>query len=170
MLTLVYLASYIFLFGAELNSELEHQTARDTTDGAPEALGQRGAWSADHVATERTTKARKASVMPRRAGRFPAPGPAASDAEAHVPREHGYLVARATNRVGGLAGMAKVGMLASAAVGGRAVAAARARARRRPARRCMATAAGLSLVSVARERLERRAAASARRSWASVST
>ncbi len=50
LLTLVYLASYIFLFGAELNSELEHQTARDTTDGTPEALGQRGAWSADHVA------------------------------------------------------------------------------------------------------------------------
>ena len=51
LLTFVYLASYIFLFGAELNSELEHQTARDTTDGAPRALGERGAWSADHVAS-----------------------------------------------------------------------------------------------------------------------
>lgn len=51
VLTFVYLASYIFLFGAELNSELEHQTARDTTAGEPEALGGRGAWSADHVAS-----------------------------------------------------------------------------------------------------------------------
>lgn len=51
LLTFVYLASYIFLFGAELNSELEHQTARDTTDGVPAEMGQRGAWSADHVAS-----------------------------------------------------------------------------------------------------------------------
>lgn len=35
-LTWLYLSSYILLFGAELNSELEHQTTRDTTQsGAP---------------------------------------------------------------------------------------------------------------------------------------
>jgi hypothetical protein len=38
------------VFGAELNRELEHQTEKDTTEGAPEPLGQRGAWAADHVA------------------------------------------------------------------------------------------------------------------------
>lgn len=48
-LTWLYLSSYILLFGAELNSELEHQTSRDTTRSqAP--LGERGAWVADHVA------------------------------------------------------------------------------------------------------------------------
>lgn len=48
-LTWLYLSSYILLFGAELNSEIEHQTARDTTrQEAP--LGARGAWVADHVA------------------------------------------------------------------------------------------------------------------------
>lgn len=48
-LTWLYLSSFILLFGAELNAELEHQTARDTTrSGAP--LGRRGAWVADHVA------------------------------------------------------------------------------------------------------------------------
>ncbi|WP_260597757.1 YihY/virulence factor BrkB family protein [Sphingomonas endolithica] len=48
-LTWLYLSSYILLFGAELNSELEHQTARDTTK-ASAPLGARGAWVADHVA------------------------------------------------------------------------------------------------------------------------
>ncbi|WP_277970493.1 YihY/virulence factor BrkB family protein [Sphingomonas echinoides] len=48
-LTWLYLSSYILLFGAELNAEIEHQTARDTTHAAA-PLGQRGAWAADHVA------------------------------------------------------------------------------------------------------------------------
>ena len=50
LLTWLYLSSYILLFGAELNSELEHQTAEDTTAGAEKQLGQRHAWAADHVA------------------------------------------------------------------------------------------------------------------------
>jgi YihY family inner membrane protein len=50
-LTWLYLSSYILLFGAELNSELEHQTARDTTK-AEAPLGARGAWVADHVAAD----------------------------------------------------------------------------------------------------------------------
>ena len=50
-LTWLYLSSYILLFGAELNSELEHQTAQDTTkSNAP--MGERGAWVADHVAAD----------------------------------------------------------------------------------------------------------------------
>ena len=50
LLTWMYLSAYIFLFGAELNAELEHQTAKDSTTGRPEPLGKRGAWVADHVA------------------------------------------------------------------------------------------------------------------------
>lgn len=50
LLTYLYLSSYILIFGAELNSELEHQTARDTTRGPERPLGARGAWVADHVA------------------------------------------------------------------------------------------------------------------------
>lgn len=50
LLTWMYLTAYVFLFGAELNSELEHQTFKDSTTGRPEPLGGRGAWSADHVA------------------------------------------------------------------------------------------------------------------------
>lgn len=50
LLTWMYLSAYVFVFGAELNSEVEHQTAMDSTTGAPEPLGSRGAWAADHVA------------------------------------------------------------------------------------------------------------------------
>ena len=50
LLTWLYLSSYILLFGAELNAELEHQTAADTTVGHGRPLGERRAWVADHVA------------------------------------------------------------------------------------------------------------------------
>ena len=53
LLTWMYLSAYVFLFGAELNAELEHQTAQDSTTGSPEPLGRRGAWAADHVAGEK---------------------------------------------------------------------------------------------------------------------
>lgn len=39
----------ILLVGAELNAELEHQTSLDTTTGAPEPIGKRGATMADKV-------------------------------------------------------------------------------------------------------------------------
>ncbi|MEO6360229.1 MAG: YihY/virulence factor BrkB family protein [Sphingomicrobium sp.] len=49
--TWLYLSAYVVVFGAELNSEIEHQTAVDSTTGAPVPLGKRGAWAADNVAT-----------------------------------------------------------------------------------------------------------------------
>ena len=52
LLSWMYLSAYAFVFGAELNSEIEHQTAKDSTTGAPEPLGERGAWAADNVATD----------------------------------------------------------------------------------------------------------------------
>ena len=53
LLTWMYLSAYVFLFGAELNAELEHQTSKDSTTGRPQPLGERGAWVADHVAGAR---------------------------------------------------------------------------------------------------------------------
>lgn len=55
LLTWLYLTSYALLFGGELNSELEHQTALDSTTGPERPLGARGAWAADHVATDAPT-------------------------------------------------------------------------------------------------------------------
>jgi membrane protein len=58
LLTWMYLSSYAFVFGAELNSEIEHQTAKDSTTGSPEPMGARGAWAADNVATDDTVQDR----------------------------------------------------------------------------------------------------------------
>jgi membrane protein len=48
-MTWIWLSIVIVLLGAELNAEMEHQTARDTTEGYPKPLGARGANMADHV-------------------------------------------------------------------------------------------------------------------------
>ena len=52
LLTWMYLSAYVFIVGAELNGEIEHQTAKDSTTGSPEPMGDRGAWAADNVATD----------------------------------------------------------------------------------------------------------------------
>jgi membrane protein len=46
----LYISFYIVLLGAEINAELELQTAEDTTIGRPKPMGRRGAFVADHVA------------------------------------------------------------------------------------------------------------------------
>jgi membrane protein len=58
LLTWMYLSAYAFVFGAELNSEIEHQTAKDSTTGSPEPMGERGAWAADNVASDDTVQDR----------------------------------------------------------------------------------------------------------------
>ena len=45
-----WLSAYAILLGAELNAEMERQTARDTTDRPRKPLGHRGAYVADTVA------------------------------------------------------------------------------------------------------------------------
>ena len=47
LLTWLLLSAYIVLLGAELNAESEAQTARDSTTGPEQAMGQRGAEKAD---------------------------------------------------------------------------------------------------------------------------
>jgi membrane protein len=41
--------AYIIILGAEINSELERQTVKDTTEGQPRRPGERGAYSADTI-------------------------------------------------------------------------------------------------------------------------
>ncbi len=50
LLMWLYLSAYVLLLGAELNAELEHQTARDTTKGPARPMGSRDATMADNVA------------------------------------------------------------------------------------------------------------------------
>jgi membrane protein len=49
-MTWIWLSTAVVLVGAELNAELEHQTARDTTTGPEKPLGTREAVMADSVA------------------------------------------------------------------------------------------------------------------------
>jgi membrane protein len=46
----LWLTAIVVLVGAELNTEMELQTARDTTSGPEKPLGERQAHAADHVA------------------------------------------------------------------------------------------------------------------------
>ena len=45
----MWISSIVILFGAQLNSEIEHQTARDSTVPGDKPLGARGAVMADTV-------------------------------------------------------------------------------------------------------------------------
>lgn len=49
-MTWIWLSGIVVLVGGEINAEMEHQTARDTTTGAPKPMGARGATKADTVA------------------------------------------------------------------------------------------------------------------------
>jgi membrane protein len=119
LLTWLYLSSYVLLFGAEFNSEIEHQTAEDTTAGEDKPLGTRGAWSADHVAAgsdqggtnEEGGASEPAAVAAGHSGQaHPRPIRQAGEGKG---KEHPYLASRASARAGKMAGGAKVSMLAS---------------------------------------------------------
>ena len=53
-MTWLWISAIVVLLGAELNAEMEHQTARDTTAGHEKPLGARGARMADSVGTARS--------------------------------------------------------------------------------------------------------------------
>ncbi len=103
MLTWLYLSSYVLLLGAELNSELEHQTERDTTVGPEQALGERRAKVADTVADgsedakSDTAPAISDSTGPDDKHRSPP----------SMPRD--YATSRIAQGAGRLAGLQKVG-------------------------------------------------------------
>jgi membrane protein len=130
LLTWLYLSSYVLLFGAELNSEIEHQTAADTTSQpGDKPVGQRGAWSADHVAagtTETTEDQEQSSGLSKASATGTSTSSRRSDRErdGHLQpgggvtrvtptKEHPYLASRVTSRAGQLAGARKIGMVSS---------------------------------------------------------
>ena len=94
LVTWMYLSAYVFLLGAELNSELEKQTAQKTTEAGSKPVG----------AGETKPVSDQPAQHPSRvvAPRLPP--------EEH---QHPYLVARAANRAASLAGMRKVGMISA---------------------------------------------------------
>jgi len=48
----LWISTTVMLLGAELNAEIEHQTARDSTVGSEQPLESRGAVMADTVAAK----------------------------------------------------------------------------------------------------------------------
>jgi membrane protein len=48
-MTWLWISAIVVLMGAEIDAEMEHQTARDTTTGSPKPIGLRGARVADTV-------------------------------------------------------------------------------------------------------------------------
>lgn len=149
LVTWLYLSAYVFLFGAELNSELEHQTEKDTTAGAPKPLGARGAWSADHVAgSDEPSKPGGGDVSPPQRNQPDAAQPSTQTAQ---PQPSGpsfggqYVTARAANRAARLAGLRKVGMV-SAALSTVGLSLLRKRGRESAGAALLATAVGLSLL------------------------
>lgn len=52
MMMWFYVTAFVVLVGAELNAELELQTAEDSTAGGIQPIGERGAYVADHVARD----------------------------------------------------------------------------------------------------------------------
>jgi membrane protein len=48
-MTWLWISAIVVLMGAELDAEMEHQTAQDTTTGGPKPMGARGAKMADSV-------------------------------------------------------------------------------------------------------------------------
>ncbi|TBW30289.1 YihY/virulence factor BrkB family protein [Gramella sp. KN1008] len=48
----LFLTAFIVLMGAEVNSEMEHQTRHDTTIGKPRPMGERQAYHADRCAVD----------------------------------------------------------------------------------------------------------------------
>lgn len=49
LMTWLWISTTLVILGAEINSEIEHQTAQDSTIGDEQPLGARGAHMADHV-------------------------------------------------------------------------------------------------------------------------
>jgi membrane protein len=63
-LTWIYFSAYVLVIGAELNSEVEHQTTVDSTTGTPQPIGKRGAWAADEIVARGTVTEQVAEIGP----------------------------------------------------------------------------------------------------------
>jgi membrane protein len=59
LITWFLLGAYSILLGAEINAEMEHQTAKDTTTEEPQPIGRRGAYVADTVGETADESGRK---------------------------------------------------------------------------------------------------------------
>ena len=59
------MSAIVVLPGAELNSEIEHQTAADSTEGGDKPLGRRGARMTDTIGEAKAERAQGAAGVVR---------------------------------------------------------------------------------------------------------
>jgi membrane protein len=50
-----YVSAFVMLLGAEINAEIEAQTAKDSTDGPDRPMGDRHAQKADYLGEPQAT-------------------------------------------------------------------------------------------------------------------
>ena len=62
MMMWMWISAIVILLGGELNAEIEHQTAKDSTVGGEKPLGRRGAVMADTIGAARASWERAASA------------------------------------------------------------------------------------------------------------
>lgn len=106
LLTWLYLSAYVLLLGAEFNCELERQTAQDTTTGAAQPMGTRGAYAADTVASGPEPQSKPALGSTRRT-------PASDPHPATGPARTGLAVSSNLDRALRIGSIGKVGLLPS---------------------------------------------------------
>lgn len=143
LLTWVYLSSYIFLFGAELNSEVEHQTTKDTTRSWAKPLGSHGAWSADHVADGAADKGPEG--MDEGKSVETVETVAFNNAPVKVNANHLFVTSRVTSAASQIAGSPKIGMMSSI-LSTAGLSLLRKRGKARVGAALLLTAAGLALL------------------------
>jgi membrane protein len=68
LMTWLWISVTLVIIGAELNSEIEHQTARDSTTGPEQPMGERGAHMADTVGRVWPKAREEAERLPRDSG------------------------------------------------------------------------------------------------------
>jgi membrane protein len=102
LLMWLYLSAYVLIVGAELNSEIEHQTAVDTTEGPEQPMGTRRAHMADTIGE---VPAGPGNETGEKAGTSAPPAAARAGSDASLPLGSSQRGSRARNS-GGTSGMA----------------------------------------------------------------
>ncbi len=88
LLLWMWLTAVIVMLGAEINAEIEHQTALDTTTGGDQPIGQRGAAKADTLGetSDWSPLAARPRAVSRPTGRSRSPGRPSTPPSARPPR------------------------------------------------------------------------------------
>ena len=137
LVTWMYLSSYVFLLGAELNSELERETAKDKTEGSPKSFAAKAPNAERLAGSDQPGKPAAAGV--------PAISLVQSPAAQNPAIAETFAIARAINRGNQFAGIPKVGLI-FAILSTFGLSLLRRRGRARAGALLVAGAVGLSLV------------------------